>query len=37
VETAGGVFLFCFSAILGLMDHTLQAGALRWSHQVTGL
>jgi hypothetical protein len=34
-EIAGGVFIF--SAFLGLMGHPLQVGALKWSHQVTGL
>jgi hypothetical protein len=32
-----GSLLFFFSAFLGLMGHPLQAGALKWSYQVTGL
>jgi hypothetical protein len=37
VELARGFFLFSFSTFLGLMGHPLQVGALKWSHQVTGL
>jgi hypothetical protein len=35
VEIAGGFFFL--SSCLGLMGHPLQAGALMWSHQMTGL
>jgi hypothetical protein len=35
VKMAGGVLIF--STFLGFMGHPLQVGALKWSHQVTGL
>jgi hypothetical protein len=36
VQMDGWIFLF-FPNFLGLMGHPLQVGALKWTHQVTGL
>jgi hypothetical protein len=36
-DTAEEVFLFLFSTFLDFLGHPLQVGALKWSHQMTGL